>query len=261
MDILSSFSLDGRVAIVTGAKRGLGKAIALAFADAGADVAVCTRDVADGKLEATADEVRKLGRHSLAVQTDVRRKVDVDNLVQAVISEFGAIDILVNNAGVYVESPILELNEDDWDNVIDTDLKGAFLCSQAVGKVMVKQKSGNIINIASMNGIRPLINPGGYDVAKAGLIMLTNSLAIELASQNIRVNAIAPGYIRTEMSAFLWDNPELSKGLLEAIAMGRVSEPTEIAKVALFLASEASSYMTGSTILADGGFVWKWPAR
>jgi NAD(P)-dependent dehydrogenase (short-subunit alcohol dehydrogenase family) len=261
MDILSSFSLDGRVAIVTGAKRGLGKAIALAFADAGADVAVCTRDVADGKLEATADEVRKLGRHSLAVQADVRRKVDVDNLVQAVISEFGAIDILVNNAGVYVESPILELNEDDWDNVIDTDLKGAFLCSQAVGKVMVKQKSGNVINIASMNGIRPLINPGGYDVAKAGLIMLTNSLAIELASQNIRVNAIAPGYIRTEMSAFLWDNPELSKGLLEAIAMGRVSEPTEIAKVALFLASEASSYMTGSTILADGGFVWKWPAR
>lgn len=261
MSVLSSFSLDGKVAIVTGAKRGLGKAIALTFAEAGADVVVCTRDVTDGKLEATAKEVRKLGRRSLAVEADVSRKADVDNLVQKVVDEFGTIDILVNNAGVYVEAPTLELSEEDWDKVIGTDLKGAFLCSQAAGKVMAKQKRGSIINIASVMGLRPVINPGAYDVAKAGLVMLTKSLAIELASYNIRVNVIAPGYIKTEMNEYIFSEPERLKAYEDATPMGRMAEPIEIARVALFLASDASSYMTGSTVLADGGFLLHWPIR
>lgn len=259
MSVLSSFSLEGKVAIVTGGKRGIGKAIALTFAEAEADVAICSRVVADGKLEATADEIQKLGRRSLAVQADVSRKADVDNLVQKVVDEFGSIDILVNNAGIYIEAPILELSEEDWEKVHGIDLKGAFLCSQAVGKVMVRQKRGSIINIASVMGLRPLINPGGYDVAKAGLIMLTKSLAIELASDNIRVNAVAPGYVKTEQNEYILSNPERLKRYESAIAMGRLAEPIEIAMVALFLASDASSYLTGCTVLADGGFLCHWP--
>lgn len=261
MSILSSFSLEGKVAIITGAKRGIGKAIALAFAEVGADVAICSRVIADGKLEAVAEEIRRLGRHPLAIQANVSRKTDVDNLVQRVMDEFGIIDILINNAGLYVEAPWLELREEDWDMIHGTDLKGAFLCSQAVGKVMVKQKRSNIINIASVMGLRPLINPGGYDVAKAGLIMLTNSLAIELGRHNIRVNAIAPHFIKTEMNEYILNQPERLKALEAATAMGRMGEPIEIARLALFLASDASSYLTGSTILADGGFLWQWPVR
>ncbi|MBE9482914.1 MAG: 3-oxoacyl-ACP reductase FabG [Chloroflexi bacterium] len=261
MSILSSFSLEGKKALVTGGKRGLGKAIALGFAEAGADVAICSRMLADGELEATADEIRKLGRCSLAIQADVTRKSDVENMVREVVDEFGAIDILVNNAGQYIEIPTLELSEEDWRQVHDTHLKGSFLCSQTAGKVMVKQKRGNIINIASLAGIRPIVSPGGYDAAKAGLMMFTTSLAIELASYNIRVNAIAPGFTKTKMNERITSKPEILKKFEAAIALGRLGEPVEIATVAVFLASNASSYVTGITILVDGGFHPQWPIR
>jgi NAD(P)-dependent dehydrogenase (short-subunit alcohol dehydrogenase family) len=261
MGILSRFSLEGKVALVTGGKRGLGKAMALGFADAGADVAICSRVLADGELEAAANEIRQLGRRSIAIQADVTRKADVERMVEQVEAELGAVDILVNNAGQYIEIPTLKLSEEDWDAVQATHLKGSFLCSQAAGKVMVKQKRGNIINIASVIGIRPIPCPGGYDAAKAGLMMFTASLAVELAPYNIRVNAIAPGFTKTKMNDRITKNPEILKKFQQAIALGRIGEVEEIATTAIFLASAASDYITGITILADGGFLLQWPVH
>lgn len=261
MNILSKFSLEGKVALVTGGKRGLGKAMALGLADAGADVAICSRVLADGELKTAANEIRQLGRRSVAIKADVTRKADVERMVEQVVTELGTVDILVNNAGQYIEIPTLELSEKDWDAVQATHLRGSFLCSQAAGKVMVEQKRGNIINIASVIGIRPIPRPGGYDAAKAGLMMFTASLAIELAPHNIRVNAIAPGFTKTKMNERITKNPEILRKFRQAIALGRIGETEEIATTAIFLASEASSYITGITILVDGGFYPQWPIR
>jgi 3-oxoacyl-[acyl-carrier protein] reductase len=259
MDILSRFSLEGRVALVTGGKRGLGRAIALGFAEAGANVAICSRTVSDGELEATAEDIRRRGRRAMAIQADVTRKADVGAMVGKVMDEFETIDILVNNAGQYIEVPTLELREEDWDAVQATHLKGAFLCCQAAGKKMIKQGRGNIINMASAVGLRPILKPGGYDAAKAGLIMFTASLAVELAPHGIRVNAIAPGFTKTTMNDRITKKPEVLTIFQRAIALGRIGETEEIATVAIFLASDASSYVTGVTILADGGFNIQWP--
>ncbi|MAF86184.1 MAG: short-chain dehydrogenase [Dehalococcoidales bacterium] len=253
---IPSFSLEGKVAIVTGGKRGIGKAIALAFAEAGADVAICSRVIKDGELQATANEIQGLGRRSLAVQADITRKTDVDNLVQRVVDEFTAIDILVNNAGIYfVDPPLLDVPEGDWDKIINVNLKGHYLCSQAVGKRMVDRKAGNIINIASELAIKPSSEAGVYCIAKAGVVMLTRVLAKELASYNIRVNAIAPGAARTKMLEYLLSDSEALKQYEAQIPLGRIAEPGDIIGTALFLASEASSYITGHTILVDGGLV------
>jgi NAD(P)-dependent dehydrogenase (short-subunit alcohol dehydrogenase family) len=260
MGILSKFSLDGKVALVTGGKKGLGKAMALGFAEAGANVAVCSRGVDDGELDATRSEICQLGRRSMAIQADVTLKTDVDRMVEQVVREFGTIDILVNNAGQLILKPTLEVSEQDWDAVHATHLKGTLFCSQAAGKVMVKNRRGSIINVSSVCGIRPLSEPGGYDTAKAALIMFTTSLAMELAPHNIRVNAIAPGVMRTTQNVRIYGDPEVLRIFEDAIPLGRMGRPEEIASVALFLASEASSYMTGSTVLVDGGFQHpKWP--
>ena len=249
-----TFSLAGKVAIVTGGKRGLGKAIALTFAEAGADVAVCDLVVEDGELEAVAKEIQSPSRRSLAVQADVTRKTDVDNLVKKVVDEFGHIDILVNNAAILGNKcPLLEFSENDYDKIVDTDLKGYFLCSQAVGKRMAEQKGGNIINIASVDAMRPSLKSSPYSAAKAGVVMLTKSLAAELASDNIRANAIAPGWIKTEMTKMRWGDPENLKQLEATIPLGRMAQPGDIAPVAVFLASDASGYITGTTIIVDGG--------
>lgn len=248
---LPNFSLDGKVALVTGGRSGIGRAIALAFAKAGADVVVCGRTPPD--LEKVAGEIRTLGRRSLAIQTDVSRKSEVDNLVHRAVDEMGAIDILVNNAGISGEVNLFETPEDEWDRVIDVNLKGCYLCAQAVGKGMIERKKGNIISIASTDGISAELIRRPYNVSKAGIIMLTRVLARQLASYGIRVNAIAPGWIKTEMIRPLWDYPERLKQVEAQIPMGRIGEPEEIAGVALFLASEASSYITGHTIVADGG--------
>jgi len=247
---MSSFSLEGKVAIVTGGRRRIGRGIALTLAEAGADVAICDIVVEGGEMEAVAEEIRKLGRRSLAVQTDTTNKVDVDNMVQRVMDEFGVIDILVNNAGIIVRASLVEHSEEDWDRVIDTNLKGYYLCSRAVGKRMVDQKKGNIINIASDAAFR---GGSSYSISKAGVINLTRGLARELASYNIRVNAIAPGYVRTEMSKAMWSDPVAYKEALAVIPLGRIAEPSDIANVALFLASDASRHITGDTILVDGG--------
>ncbi len=250
---IPSFSLEGKSAIITGGKKGIGKAIALAFAEAGADVAVCSRVVKDGQLEGVAEDIRKLGRRALAVQADISRKTDINNLVQKAIDQFGAIDILVNNAAITKNVPLLDMPEDDWDEVINVDLKGYFLCSQAVGRRMIGRKRGNIINIAARLGMRASINRGAYCVAKVGVLMLTRVLALELASYNVRVNAIAPGFVKTDMSKLRWSDPETLKQQESTIPLGRVGEPSDIIGAALFLASGASSHITGDTILVDGG--------
>lgn len=250
---IPTFSLAGKVAIVTGGKQGIGKAIALAFAEAGADVVVCGRVIEDGELKAVADEIQRLGRRSLAIQANITRKDEVDNLVQRVMDEFGGIDILVNNAAMNIMAPLLELREDGWDKIINTDLKGYYLCSQAVGRTMVDRKRGNIINMASRSAMKARERMGAYCIAKAGVIMLTRVLARELANYNIRVNAIAPSTVKTKFSEILWSNPDRLSQLEKSIPLGYVAEPGDIIGTALFLASDASSYITGQTIIVDGG--------
>jgi len=248
-------SLKSKVAIVTGGRRGIGKAIALLFAKSGADLVVCDYQIEDGELEAVAREVGKLGRRSLALRTDTRIKADIDSLVQSTITEFGKVDILVNNAGIASKTPLLEISEEEWDRVVDTNLKGYHLCSQAVGKIMVEQKGGTVINIASIGSLRPSKSLGWavYNVTKAGVVMLTKQLALELASHRIRVNAIAPAPVRTDMVQELWTNSEILERYSSSVPLGRIAEPDEIAQVAEFLASDASSYITGHTIVVDGG--------
>ena len=245
-------SLEGQVAIVTGGGTGIGRSIALEFAKAGADVAVASRRLP--VLEEVAKEIKAMGRRSLCVSTDVSQKVAVDKLVQRVIAEFGKIDILVNNAAIGgAKEPLLELSEDDWNRVINIDLKGCLLCSQVVGKKMVERKKGNIINVASVAAFRPAPGGGVYNIAKAGVVMLTQVLARQLAEYNIRVNALAPGMITTPMTEVTLSNPELKERWEKFIPLGHMGEPSDIAHAALFLASEASKHITGHTMIIDGG--------
>jgi NAD(P)-dependent dehydrogenase (short-subunit alcohol dehydrogenase family) len=250
---LPSFALREKVALITGAKRGIGKAIALAFAEAGASIAVCSRVADDGQLEAVADEVRQRGQRCVAIQADVSQKPDVDTMVQKVIDTLGVVDILVNNAAVSIGAPLMDTKEGDWDSIMNVDLKGYFLCSLAAGRRMIEQKKGTIINMASRLGIKATPFMGAYGVAKAGELMLTRILALELAKDNIRVNAIAPGIVRTEGSASVWSKPEALQRFASAIPLGRIAMPEDIVGAALFLASDASSYITGHTIVVDGG--------
>jgi NAD(P)-dependent dehydrogenase (short-subunit alcohol dehydrogenase family) len=248
-----SFSLLGEVAIVTGGKRGIGREIALALAGAGADVAVCTRVVEDGGLEAVVEEIKRLGRRSLGIQADTSRKADVERVVQKVMDQFGHIDILVNNAGALIKAGFLEMSEDVWDKHMEVNLKGYYLCSQPVAKRMVERKKGCIINIASDLAFKAVPGMSAYCVSKAGIIMLTRALAQELGQYGIRVNAIAPGMIRTELSRPNWSDPDFLKFYETITPLGRVGELSDIAGAALLLASAASSYISGSTILVNGG--------
>ena len=249
---LPDFSLKDKVAIVTGAKRGIGKAIAVTFAEAGADVVVCGRTLAE--LEEVASEIRALGRRSLALKTDVTLQNEVTGLVERTIKDFGTIDILVNNAVVYTGGPLVELSEGDWDNSLDIGLKGFYLCSQAVARVMVEKSRGSIINMSSTAGIRPTGWQGAYSIIKAGGIMLTKLLAVELAQWNIRVNALAPTVVRTE-----WTNVEVLRGFMIQLPLGRLTELHELTAAVLFLASDASSYISGHVLIVDGGRINTFP--
>jgi NAD(P)-dependent dehydrogenase (short-subunit alcohol dehydrogenase family) len=249
---LPDFSLRGRVAIVTGAKRGIGKAIAVTFAEAGADVVVCGRTLAD--LEEVAGEIRALGRRSLALKTDVTVKSEVNSLVESTIKDFGTIDILVNSAVVYTGGPLVELSEGDWDSSLDIGLKGFYLCSQAVARVMMEKRKGSIINMSSTAGIRPTGWQGAYSIIKAGGIMLTKLLAVELAQFNIRVNALAPTVVKTERT-----NEEMLRGFMTQLPFGRLTELHELTAAALFLASDASSYVSGHVLIVDGGRINTFP--
>jgi len=250
---LPDFYLKNKVAIVTGARRGIGKTIALALAEAGADVAVCDVVVEDGEIEAVAEEIRRFGRRSLTIQVDVSRKADVENMVKVVKSQFGVIDILVNGAAILCRETILEMPESNWDKQTNINLKGSFLCAQAVGKVMKEQRKGSIINIASDLAIYGEPASGAYCAAKAGVVMLTRALSGELGRYGVRANCIAPGLTRTEMSRKLWENDDLVKQIESITSLGRIGEPEDYIGPVIFLASDAASYITGNTIVANGG--------
>lgn len=247
------FDLTDKVAIVTGSSRGIGKAIALGLAGAGAHVVVAARTTAD--VETSAAEIRALSRKALALPTDVRDSEQVAKMVEKTMEEFGRIDILVNNAGgVFPVSP-LEMSEGAWDAIIRENLKSVFLCSKAVGKIMVEQKKGSIINISSMAALRGYVMNVSYGAAKAGIISLTMGLAVELAPHQVRVNAIVPGAIDTPGVMQQPDYPKIRQERLEMIPMGRLGKPEDIAGAAIYLASDASSYTTGASILIDGGLI------
>lgn len=249
------FSLEGKKAIVTGSAQGLGREMALALAEAGADVAVVDIDEENG--EKVVKEIENIGRKSIFIKADVSEEKEIDFMVKRTIEEFEKIDILVNNAGIVSNYPAEKMDIKEWDRIMNLDLRGVFICAQRVGREMIKRKSGNIINIASMSGIivntpQPQIH---YNTAKAGVIMITKSLAAEWAKYNIRVNAIAPGYMGTQMVKRVL--PQYGKKWLPLIPMGRIGEPSEIRGPVIFLASDASSYITGSVLVMDGGYtVW-----
>jgi len=252
---ISNFTMTGKIALITGGRTGMGRAYALAFAEAGADVAICSRTDGGGELEAVADEIRNLGRSALAIKADVSRKDDVENMVRKAVAELGNIDILINNAGIIIGGPLLEAEEDTWDKVIDINLKGCYLCCQAVGQRMIEWKKGSIINIASTFGFRARTNRSAYCISKAGVIMLTKVLALELASYNIRVNAIAPGTIKTPLSEPWLSDPDSARTALSMIPLKRFGEPDDVTGAALFLASDAASWITGHTLVVDGGYL------
>jgi len=248
---LSRFSLEGKVALVTGGSRGIGHAIALALADAGADVAISGRKLPD--LEVVADEIKKKGVKSMAVASHIAKGEESKALVDKVKGEWGKIDILVNNAGTNpYYGPLLEAEEWAWDATMNVNLKGPFLLSRLVAGVMKEHGGGSIINIASIMGLVPS-ELGIYSVTKAGLIMLTQVLAKEWGQYKIRVNAIAPGVVKTRLSEALWKDPAKEREAAKRKALGYIGMPEDIAGAALFLASDASSYVTGEVIIVDGG--------
>lgn len=244
--------LTGKNAIVTGASRGIGHAIALAFAEAGANVAIIYAGNTMA-AEATKEAVEAKGVKALTVQCDVANEEAVNAMIKTVKDEFGSIDILVNNAGITRDNLLMRMKESDWQSVIDTNLTGAFYCIKGVTKLMMKQRSGSIINISSVVGLTGNAGQANYAAAKAGLLGLTKSVAKELAGRHIRANVVAPGYIQTDMTAEL---PEtVIDEMLKSIPLGRVAQPEEVAKAVVFLASDDASYITGQVIHVDGGMV------
>jgi dehydrogenase/reductase SDR family protein 4 len=249
------FSLKGKVALITGASRGIGRAIAMTFAGAGADVVVSSRNKRPPELEKVAEEIRAKGRRALAIPAHVGKKEEVQNLVQKTLQEFGRIDILVNNAGANpVLSSMVDLEEAALEKVLEVNLKGALLMSQIVAKEMIKQGGGRIINLGSISGLRARADgTGAYCIAKAAVHMMTQVMARELAEHNILVNAIAPGSIKTDLSRVNWADPERRAQRIREIELKRFGEPEEVSGLALFLASEAGSFVTGEIIRVDGG--------
>ncbi|MDR6997938.1 3-oxoacyl-[acyl-carrier-protein] reductase [Neobacillus niacini] len=245
-------SLAGKAVLVTGASRGIGREIALELARQGANVAVNFAG-SEAKANEVVDEIKALGRDAFTVKCDVSNSEEVASMVKETVERFGKLDILVNNAGITKDNLLMRMKEEEWDDVISINLKGVFLVTKAVTRQMMKQRSGRIINIASIVGVSG--NPGqaNYVAAKAGVIGLTKTTAKELAARNITVNAIAPGFITTDMTDKLTE--EIKTEMLKQIPLARFGEPKDIAKVTAFLASDDSSYMTGQTLHIDGGMV------
>lgn len=243
---------EGKAAIVTGASRGIGREIALQLGREGAKVAVNYSGSQD-RAEEVVELIKESGGEAFAIQADVSNADSVKNLVDETIATFGAVDILVNNAGITRDNLLMRMKEDEWDDVIDTNLKGVFLCTKGVTRQMMRQRAGKIVNLASIVGVSG--NPGqaNYVAAKAGVIGLTKTTAKELASRNISVNAVAPGFITTEMTDAL--NDGVKEQMLKSIPLGKLGEAKHVAKTVLFLLSEDADYITGQTIHVDGGMV------
>jgi 3-oxoacyl-[acyl-carrier protein] reductase len=244
--------LEGKVAIVTGASRGIGREIALQFAKEGADVVVNFAG-SEAKANEVVQEIMEIGRQSIAYQCNVGNAEEVQNMVKETIGHFGKVDILVNNAGITRDNLLMRMKEDEWDDVINTNLKGVFLCTKAVTRQMMKQRSGKIINVASIVAISGNAGQANYVAAKSGVIGLTKTTAKELSTRGITVNAVAPGFITTDMTGEL--TKEIQSEMLKQIPLGRFGDPGDVARVAVFLASNDADYMTGQTLHVDGGMV------
>ncbi len=250
--MLDLFSLQGKVALVTGAAQGIGREIALGFAQYGADVVAI--DLTDEKLLTLKDEIEAHKRRCLVLTIDLVHGDQIDSMVETTVNEMGRIDILANIAGVNVHKAAEEMTEKDWDFVLDINLKALFFCCQAVGKVMLRQGGGRIINMSSSFGVVGFGGRTAYAASKAAVSNLTKTLALEWSAKGINVNAIAPGPVWTEARHQLFSNPEFYTNLLKKVPINRTAKPVEIVGPAIFLASEASSFVTGETILVDGGF-------
>ena len=249
---MHEFSLQNKVALVTGASRGIGRAIALRLARAGAQVAVCSRKLES--VQSVAAEIESAGGKSLAVQAHVGRAEDVMALVAQVLKACGRVDVVVNNAATNPHfGPLLTADDGQWMKILDTNVMGAVRVCRAVAPHMEKQGGGKILILTSIAGLRPSAGMGVYGVSKAALIMLTQTLARELGRANIQVNAIAPGVIKTHFSEVLWQTPQIAEPILSRMPLGKFGEPEDVAGLALFLASPASDYVTGGVFVVDGG--------
>ncbi len=248
MTVMDKFKLQGKVALVTGAGKNLGKEIAITLAEAGADVVVTSRTLSE--VEKTAEEIRGKGRRALAALMDVTHFSQVEEVVQRAVSELGRIDILVNNSGARSFKSVLDISVEEWRNVVDTNLTGAFFCCKALAPFMIRQGGGRVINISSRSGLRGRANRSAYCASKGGLIQLTRALAMEWAPHNILVNAVAPGMINADLGPASGATQEKR---IAGIPMKRIGELSEVVPVILFLATEAGSYVTGEVILVDGG--------
>ncbi len=249
---MSLKKLEGKVALVTGASRGIGREIALLFAREGAHVVLTARN--EAALGEVAAQIRAAaGSEPMLAALDVKNAQKVGAVVQGALDKWGRIDILVNNAGVTKDGLFVRMSEEDWDEVLDTNLKGTFLCMRAVSKAMMKQRSGRIINMASVIGLTGNAGQANYAASKAGIIALTKSVAKELGSRNVLVNAIAPGFIETDMTQALGE--DVRNAILKTIPVGVFGKPSDVARTALFLASDESAFVTGQVITVDGGMV------
>jgi NAD(P)-dependent dehydrogenase (short-subunit alcohol dehydrogenase family) len=242
--------LENKVAIVTGAGRGIGKAVAIAFATEGADIVAAARTKEE--IEETCREVEAIGRQGLAIPIDVTKADQIEGMVQKAVSQFKKIDILVNNAGIIKMTPALEFTEADWDSIIDINLKGTLLCSQAAAKQMIKQKRGKIINMASIGAHVGVVGGAAYCASKAGIIGLTKVLAVELGIYNINVNVVSPGLTMTAMAEYLAKTRSNTQDS-DRVPLRRYGKPEDIADAVLYLASSGSDYVTGQEIIVDGG--------
>ena len=243
--------LENQIAVVTGAGRGIGRAIALKFAGEGADIVAV--DLKTDFVQETVDEVRKLGRKAWAVAANVAEAASVEAAAEQILKEAGRVDILVNNAGITKDGLLMRMSEADWDAVLDINLKGTFLFTKAFSRAFVKQRSGRIVNIASVIGLIGNAGQCNYAASKAGVIGFTKSVARELASRGVTANAIAPGFIETKMTEAL--GPEARAGLLKQIPLASLGQPEDVAAAALFFASPAARYITGQVLAVDGGMV------
>jgi NAD(P)-dependent dehydrogenase (short-subunit alcohol dehydrogenase family) len=248
----SEFDLSGKVAIVTGAGRGLGYHIALVLAKYGADLVICSRTVSE--LEKTKEEIEKFGRRVLVQKMDVNQIPEIHAMVEASQKTFGHLDILVNNAGVNIPQWAIDVTEEAWDKIIDTNLKGLFFCAQAVGKVMIQQKKGKIINISSQTGTVGIQQRAAYCASKGGVNQVTKLLAIEWAKHNINVNAIAPTFLETPFTKPMFDKEGFREFVLGNIPLGRIGKPEDVLGAVIYLASDASDLVTGHVLLVDGGW-------
>ena len=245
------FELNSKCVVVTGAARGLGQAIAIKFAQAGANIALC--DLQEDWLSETLEKVKSLGSRAETYGINVADVENVTEGIKAIESDFGQIDVLVNNAGITKDGLLIRMSEEDWDAVLDVNLKGVFLCTKAVMRGMMKQRSGTIVNIASVIGLMGNAGQANYAASKGGVISFTKTVAKELASRNVRCNAVAPGFIRTAMTDLLEEDVQTK--MKELIPLSRFGEPDDVANVVLFLASDASSYVTGQVLSTCGGMV------